>query len=123
MFDLTAEEARLLLNVGLMAAGGNRFKSAAKIFAVLDRFRPDSPSVAVGKSITLISAMKFVECVDFIDEVALRKFPGNAMLKAFKGMALLRLGRDPEAKVVLAEAADQAGDPAAAQLAKGLLDD
>ena len=122
MFDLTPEEARLLLNVALMAAGGNRFQSAAKILAVLERFRPDAPSVAVGNAITLISAMKFAECVDYLDGTALRKFPDSAMLKAFKGMALLRMERIPEAHVVLAEAASQDGDPAAAQLAKGLME-
>ena len=51
MFDLTAEEARLLLNIALMAVGGNRFQSAAKILAVLERFRPDAPSVAPASSI------------------------------------------------------------------------
>ena len=123
MFDLAPEEARLLLNVALMAAGGNRFQSAAKILAVLERFRPDAPSVAVGKAITLISAMQFATCVEYIDETALRKFPDNAMLKAFKGMALLRMERIPEAREVLAEAADQTNDPAAAQLARGLMND
>ena len=123
MFDLTPEEARLLLNVALMAAGGNRFQSAEKILAVLERFRPDAPSVAVGKAITLISAMQFESCVEYIDGTALRKFPGSAMLKAFKGMALLRMERIAEAHETLAEAAAQTEDPAAAQLAKGLMND
>ena len=123
MFDLTAEEARLLLNVALMATGGNRFQSAAKIFAVLEAFRPDAPSVAVGKAVALVSAMRFAECVEYVDTVALRKFPGNAMLKAFKGMALLRMERIPEARETLAEAAAQTDDPAAARLAKGLMND
>ena len=122
MFDLTPEEARLLLNVALMAAGGNRFQSAAKILAVLEQFRPDAPSVAVGKAITLISAMQFAECVEYMDGTALRKFPDSAMLKAFKGMALLRMERIPEAHEVLAEAAGQTDDPAAAQLARGLME-
>ena len=47
MFDLKPEEAQLLLNVALMAIGSNRFRSAAKILAALERFRPDHPSVAV----------------------------------------------------------------------------
>lgn len=121
MFDLTAEEARLLLNVALMATGANRFKSAQTIFAVLESFRPDAPSVAVGKAILLISAQKFAECVDFVDGEALVRFPGNAMLLAFKGMALMRLGRDRDATEVLQVASEQTEDPAAAQLAKGLM--
>ena len=41
MFDLTPEEARLLLNVALMATVQNRFRSAAKILAALGAFRPE----------------------------------------------------------------------------------
>lgn len=121
MFDLTPDEARLLLNVALMATGANRFQSAAKIFAVLDAFRPEAPSVSVGKAILLISAQKFAEAVDFIDGYALRRYPDNAMLLAFKGMALKRLGRDFEADEALTKASEQQEDAAAAQLAKGLM--
>ena len=120
MFDLSAEEARLLLNIALMATGANRFQSAAKLFAALERFRPDAPSVAVGKAIALISALQFAACVEFIDGVALAKFPGNAMLLAFKGMALVRLHRAEDGRPVLERAAE-GEDAAAAQLAKGLL--
>jgi len=122
-FDLTAEEARLLLNVALMASGGNRFRSAAKLFAVLERFRPDAPAVACGKAVALISAQKFDVCLDYLDGEALRRFPGNPMLLAFRGMTLIRMERRLEAREPLQAAAAQAADPAAAQLAKGLLND
>lgn len=121
MFDLTADEARLLLNVAMMATGGNRFQSAAKILAALERFRPASPQVAVGKAIALISAMKFSACVDYIDYEALQKFPGDPMLLAFKGMALYRDGRKSDAREPLEMAAAQKSDAAAAQLAAGIL--
>lgn len=123
MFDLTAEEARLLLNVAMMATGGNRFQSAAKIFAVLERFRPSSPQVAAGKAIALVSAQQFEACVDYLDGEALRKFPGDAMLLAFKGMALFRMNRNVEAREPLERAAAQTADQAAAQLAAGMLAD
>ena len=121
MFDLSADEARLLLNVALMATGANRFQSAARIFAALERYRPDSPSVAVGKAIALISAMQFAAAVEFIDSTALERFPGNPMLLAFKGMALLRMNRAADAREAL-DAAAAGADPAAAQLAQGLID-
>jgi predicted negative regulator of RcsB-dependent stress response len=44
------------------------------------------------------------------------------MLKAFKGMALLRMGRETEARAPLEEAVNQSADPAAAQMAKDLLE-
>ena len=122
MFDLSADEARLLLNVALMAVGRNRFNSAARILAALERFRPDSPQLAVSKAIALLSALKYAECLDFIEGDALRRFPGNPMLRAFKGMALIRLGRAEDSREVLAKVCEEgAADAAAAQLAGDLL--
>ncbi len=121
MLDLTPEEARLLLNVALMATGRNRFTSAAKILAALGRFRPGEPSVASANAILFISMRDFQGAVDYLDNEAIPRFPDAAMLKAFKGMALLRMGRAVDAREPLEEAANQSADPAAAQLAKDLL--
>ena len=121
MFDITPEEARLLLKVALMATGQNRFQSAAKILAALERFRPAEASVAIANAILLISMLDFKGAISYIDDVALPKFPGSPMLKAFKGMALIRLNRKDEALMPLSEAANQTADPAAAQLAKDLM--
>lgn len=121
MFDLTAEEARLLLNIALMAVGRNRFRSAAKILAALDGFRSDSPQLAVTKAIALMSALQYADALDFLEGDALVRFPGNPMLQAFRGMALFRLGRVDDAQAVLAEVTRQTDDPAAAQLAEGLM--
>ena len=121
MFVLTPEEARLLLNVALMATGQNRFRSAAKILAALGRFRPKEAAVASANAILFISMLDFKGAVDYLDGNAIPRFPDAAMLKAFKGMALLRMGRTSEARIPLEEAANQSADPAAAQLAKDLL--
>ena len=121
MFDLESEEAKLLLNVALMATGQNRFQSAGKILAALGRFRPEEASVAVANAILFISMMDFKGAVDYIDQYALPRFPSSAMLKAFKGMALVRMNRASEARIPLEEAAADIADPAAAQLAKDLL--
>lgn len=120
-FDLESEEAKLLLNVALMATGQNRFRSAAKILAALERFRPGEASVAVANAILRISMLDFQGAVEYIDRNALPRFPNSAMLRAFKGMALIRMDRASEARVPLEEAAGQSADPAAAQLAKDLL--
>ena len=121
MFTLESEEARLLLNVALMATGQNRFRSAARILVALERFRPEEASVAVAYAILFISMMDFKGAVDYIDREALPRFPSSAMLKAFKGMALVRMNRNAEARIPLEEAASDTADPAAAQLAKDLL--
>lgn len=121
MFDLAPEEARLLLDVALLATGRNRFQSAAKILAALGRFRPAEPSVPAATAILFISMRDFQGAVDYLDREALPRFPGAPMLLAFKGMALLRMGLLSEAQAPLLAAANQAADPAAANLAKDLL--
>ncbi len=121
MFDLEPEEARELLNVALMAIGQNRFQSAAKILAALERFRPGEASLPVANTILLISKQDFQGAVDYVDHDALPRFPDSAMLRAFRGMALLRMNREAEARISLEEAANQSADPAAAQLARDLL--
>ena len=121
MFDLSSEEARLLLNVALMATGQNRFQTAAKILAALERFRPQEKAVPEAYAILFISMQDFQGAVDYIDRDALPRFPDSAMLRAFKGMALLRMSRTAEARGPLEEAANQTADPAAAQLARDLL--
>ena len=120
-FDLQPEEARLLLNVALMATGQNRFKSAATILSALERFRPGDPSLDSAKVVLFISMADFGEAISFIDDVALRRFPGNPMLLALKGMALIRLGRNADVAIPLRAAAAQTADPAAATLARDLL--
>ena len=121
MFDLTPEEARLLLNVALMATGQNRFRSAAKILTALGAFRPEEASVASANAILFISMLDFQGAVDYLDHEAIPRFPDAAMLKAFKGMALIRMGRTAESRIPLEEAANQTADPAAAHVAKDLL--
>lgn len=122
MFDLAPEEARLLLTIALMAVGRNRFGSAAKILAVLERFRPSEPSIASAKALALISALKFGEAIDYIDGDGLVKFPAQPMLLAFKGMALIRMERRSEAREPL-EAALRGTDAVASRLAGDLLKD
>ena len=121
MFDLAPEEARLLLDVALLATGRNRFQSAARILAALERFRPEEPSLPAATAILFISMRDFKGAVDYLDRNALPRFPGAPMLLAFKGMALLRMGQLSEAQAPLLAAANQTADPAAANLAKDLL--
>ena len=121
MFELTGEEARLLLNVALMATGQNRFRSAANILAALGRFRPEEASIASANAILFISMLDFKGAVEYLDREAIPRFPDAPMLKAFKGMALIRMNRPSEARIPLEEAANQSADPAAAQLAKDLM--
>ena len=121
MLDIEPDEARLLLNVALMAIGGNRFQSADKILSALERFRPESPELAVARAMLWISMQDFQGAVEYIDRIGLVRFPDSAMLQAFKGMAYLRMDLRRDAEGPLRIAANQTADPQAAQLAKDLL--
>ena len=123
MFDVTTEEARLLLDVALMATGHNRFKSAATLLAALGEFRPGEASLAVANAILFLSMRDDAGAVSYIEREALPKFSDSAMLRAFYGEALLRTGRRAEAREQLELAAKSRTDPAAAQLARGFLED
>lgn len=120
MFDLSSEEARLLLEIGLMATGQNRFRSAASIIMAVDAFREGHESIDVAKAVLCLSQQQFAEALSFIDEVALPRHPGSGMLNAFKGMALIRLKRGGEAASCLREAMESE-DKAAAKLAESLM--
>lgn len=121
MFELGPDEARLLLNIALMATGQNRYQSAARILEALERFRPKNESLAVAKAVLMISMREFAMAVDYIDSSALVDHPGSAMLKAFRGMALIRMENRGDAEECLREAA-ASSDVAAANLARCLLE-
>ena len=120
MFDLSTEEAQLLLETGLMAIGQNRFKSAMKILVALEQYRYGHESLDVAKVILCLSQFQGKIALEFLDNEALPRHPDSRMLKAFRCMALIQLQRGEEAKPVLWEL--QNGDDNAADLAKGMLE-
>ena len=120
MFDLSTEEAQLLLETGLMAIGQNRFKSAMKILVALEQYRCGHESLDVAKVILCLSQFQGKIALEFLDSEALPRHPDSRMLKAFRCMALIQLKRGEEARPVLWEL--QNGDDNAADLAKGMLE-
>ena len=75
MVSLEPDEARLLLNIAMMAIGSNRFQSADAILSALERFRPNEVSLASARAVMMMSAQDFQGAVDFIDRIGLVKFP------------------------------------------------
>ena len=104
-----------------MATGQNRFRSATRILAALERFRPGNVSLAVAKAVLMISMREFAMALEYIDGVGLKDHPDSSMLKAFRGMALIRMERRADAEACLREAA-ASSDEAAANLARCLLE-
>ncbi|GEM_PF-1802172 len=119
-FDLTKEESQLLLQIGLLAAGQNRFLSATQILIALEAFREGEESLDCAKVFLCLSQQAFQVGLEYIDGTALPRHPQSGMLQAFRGLALLRMQRNAEAEqsLLLAKASQ---DTAAANLADGLL--
>ncbi len=123
MFDLEPQEARLLLDIALMATGQNRFEIANVILLALKAYRPHAEALSVAEAVLLLSRGATEEALAFIErEQRADRFPESAMLNTFKGMAYLKMERPQEACLVLAEAAATTQDPAAIQLARELLE-
>ncbi len=123
MFDLEPHEARLLLDVAMMAIGQNRFETAAKMLVVLKAYRPKSEPLAIAEVLLLMSRGALEEALTFLErEEQADRFPESAMLMTFKGLALLKAGRPQEAKAVLERAAVNKQNPVAARMAKDLLE-
>ena len=120
MFDLTTEEARLLLKIALMATGANRFQSSERILSALERFRPGHESVQVARAVMLLSALDYTGAVRYIDEIAMPNHPDSGMLRVFKGLALIKLARRDEAMPILSEATEST-DPVAARMARDMM--
>ena len=104
-----------------MATGRNHFGSAARILAALEGYRPGHESLAVAKVVLMISMREYEMALGYLDGEALRAHPGSAMLRAFRGMALLGMDRRGDALSDLREAARSADAPAA-NLAKCLME-
>ena len=79
MFDLSTEEAQLLLETGLMAIGQNRFKSAMKILVALEQYRPGHESLDVAKVILCLSQFQGKIALEFLDNEALPRHPDSRM--------------------------------------------
>ncbi len=121
MFDLEPQEARLLLDIALLAVGQNRFGSAETLLSALKAYRPHSESLVVAETVLLLSRGATEEALTFIErEQRVDRFPDSAMLATFKGMALLKADCLQDACAVLKDVVTS-NDPAAVQLAQELL--
>lgn len=119
------ELARLLGEIGLMAAGYGLNGHAQAILAAVQDLSPGSAAPVVGTALLLMNAGRNDEAVDLLeralDHVAEHDRPAAT---AFLGWALQRAGRAAQSERVLRTlAASKDPDRPAAELAAALLDD
>ena len=118
-FALAADDARLLTEVGFLAAGAGDAARAEAIFKALRRLRPGAAYPLIGLAVACLNSARASEAVALLESAVLADPGERALLDAWRGFALQLAGRNGESRRLLETVARGQGD--GAQLARGLL--
>lgn len=116
---LEADDARMLAEVGMLAAGRGDLARANVIFGGLRLARPDRAYPLVGLAVARMNAGSAGEAAQLLEPVRLDEPQEQALVQAWRGFALQLAGRSAESQRVLADAAASSGEGAV--LARQLL--
>lgn len=123
---LTAEDVRLLAEIGFLATGSGQHRAASDIFEALAVLRPVSAVPYLGLATTCLNQALADDAATVLERG--RRLLANdgtdedrALLGAFHGVALHFAHRRAESDQVLREFARQEHHPAAARIASGML--
>lgn len=116
---LSADDARLLTEVGFLAAASGDVLRAERIFGGLARLRPGRAYPSVGLAVAWMNAGRPADAVLLLEKTQATDPEERATLDAWRGFALQLAGRSSESRRVLDTLAAQDGD--AGRLARGLL--
>jgi len=119
-FVLDAQEARLLTEVGMLAAEAGDVARADRIFDALRALRPGRAYSYIGLALARLSAGRAAEAVRLLESAAAVDDPAErGVLEAWRGLALQIDGHAAESRRVLNAAAGMSGE--GATLARRLL--
>jgi len=116
---LSADDARLLTEVGFLAAASGDVAHAERIFHALARLRPGRAYPHVGLAVAWMNAGRAADAVVLLEKAQANDPEERATLDAWRGFALQLAGRSSESRRVLDTLAALEGD--AGRLARGLL--
>lgn len=116
---LSADDARLLAEVGFLAAGAGDAARAEIIFNALRRLRPDRAYPVVGLAVAWMNANRAHDAVRLLEGTVAPDPADRALLDAWRGFALQLSGRRAESVRLLETLAT--GESEGARLARGLL--
>ncbi|MBJ7264075.1 MAG: hypothetical protein JHC61_10275 [Burkholderiaceae bacterium] len=116
---LEADEARMLAEIGMVAAGRGDLARANAIFGGLRLARPDRAYPLIGLAVARMNAGSAGDAAQLLEPVRLDEPQEQALVQAWRGFALQLAGRNAESQRVLAEAAASSGEGAV--LARQLL--
>jgi thioredoxin-like negative regulator of GroEL len=118
-FVLDADEARLLAEIGMLAAGTGDLKHADAVFGALRRLRPGRAYPLVGLAVARLNAGRAAEAAQVLEEAAPSEPEERAVAQAWRGLALQLAGRGGESLRLLQETVHLPGE--GARLARQLL--
>lgn len=116
---LDAQDARLLTEIGMLAAEVGDVARADAIFGALRRVRPDRAYPYIGLVLARLAAGRAGEAVRLLEDAEIADLLERGVLHAWRGLALQLVGRSAESRKVLAEAAAMSGE--GARMARRLL--
>jgi predicted Zn-dependent protease len=116
---LLADDARLLAEVGFLAAGAGDAARAETIFSALRRLRPGQAYPAIGLAVAWLNAGRAPDAVRLLESAVLADSAERPLLDAWRGFALQLAGRSQESARLLEAVAR--GDGEGARLARALL--
>lgn len=122
---LDAQEARLLAEVGMLAAEAGDVVRADRIFGALRALRPGRAYPYIGLALARLSAGRAAEAVRLLESAAAMDDPAErGVVDAWRGLALQLAGYAAESRRVLNESAAMPGEGATmARRLLGLDDD
>jgi predicted Zn-dependent protease len=119
--ELSAEQIRLLAELGLIAVGEGRLEEAEKIIEAVGAVRPREVAVYIARAMLELRRGQAENAIRLIEQEALQTHPGSPLLQAFLGMALLSAGYAARGRKVLEPVAAGCADERASALARSLL--
>lgn len=120
MVTVTAENLRLLADIGFMATSNGMSTQAQSIFQAIAHVRPSSILSYIGLALNHLNLNQFQDALDVLEKEALKIEPNNPTVQAFIGMSLMLMGRNSESETFLLPLLDSE-DALAANLARNLL--
>lgn len=119
--EASAGIAKLLGEIGMLAAGHGYEKQAVAIFEGLKAVRPASEAPAIGLAVVHLSNGRAEDAVRVLRDEALAVNPGSDLARSFLGLALKAAGRAQESEQLLRDVVAKATDPQAKAMAAAVL--
>jgi len=119
-FVLDSREARLLVEVGFLAAAGGDVERADTIFGALQGVRPGRAYPAIGQAVALMNAGRAAVAAVRLEQAHGADAIEQAQIDAWRGLALQLSGRQAHSRKVLEQVATQ-GEGEGRSLARILL--